>query len=210
MDGHFNVVFYLKGFCSFSCSRQNVWHGRINSKKTLCVRIASTDQKFLVVFCLFHFEIQMDSIYSSVKVISFGLSFLFQKKILFLAIPQEHRCLTLSSRALLSQLPRDLKPLQGPGKVPGGLCLSLACEAGELREAECCHGAPCSLCLLGTREPLYTGVRPRSPPSRRTHPVSIMAFSEVTEDQGAPWDWAVSILWMCLPSCLSRFVFLMV
>lgn len=128
----------------------------------------------------------MDSIYSSVKVYQFWIEFSLSKKILFLAIPQEHRCLTLSSRALPSQLPRDLKPLQGPGKVPGGLCLSLACEAGELREAECCHGAPCSLYLLGTREPLYTGVRPKSPPSRRTHPVSIMAFSEVTEDQGAP------------------------
>lgn len=73
----------------------------------------------------------MDSIYSSVKVISFGLSFLFQKKILFLAIPQERHCLIPLTRALLSQLPRDLKPLQGPGKVPGGLCLSLACEAAS-------------------------------------------------------------------------------
>lgn len=55
MDGHFNVLFYLKDFCSFSCSRQNVWHGRINSKKTLCVRISSTDQKFLVVFLFVSF-----------------------------------------------------------------------------------------------------------------------------------------------------------
>lgn len=90
-------------------------------------------------FFSFHFEIQMDSIYSSVKVsvLDWVFSLSKKKKNLCLAIPRltpgASPFNTFIKGSLLSQLPCDLKPLQGPGKVPGGLHPSFT---SEIREAE--------------------------------------------------------------------------
>lgn len=65
----------------------------------------------------------MDSVYPSVKVSVLDCVFSFKKKKFGFQPFPEHHCLIPLSRVLLSQLPRDLKPLQGPGKAPVG-CVS--------------------------------------------------------------------------------------
>lgn len=57
---------------ALSYDRQNLWHSRMNSKRIASVRIANPHQEFLVEFFLFAFEIQMDSVYSGVRVSEFS------------------------------------------------------------------------------------------------------------------------------------------